>query len=275
MRFGNDDSDRGNIEDVRGSGGGRIGGIHLGIGGFILVGILSLVFRTNLFSLLGGGSPAVQPQAAGQQVTERKQQENRQEQVAVSSFNDTQHFWARTIPNQWHDAHMVIYWDAVESECGNAESAMGPFYCPRDQKVYIDLGFYQELARRFGAPGEFAQAYVIAHEVGHHVQDLLGITRRIGSKIDSATSVKLELQADCLAGVWGHDAAARKLLDPGEADQGLRAAASVGDDHIQQMSGRRVNTDSFTHGSSEQRAHWFGVGMKTGRMEECDTFRAQ
>jgi len=275
MRFGNDDSDRGNIEDVRGSGGGRIGGIHLGIGGFILVGILSLVFRTNLFSLLGGGGQAVQPQASGQQVSERKQQESRQEQVAVSSFNDTKHFWARNIPNQWHDAHMVIYWDAVESECGNAESAMGPFYCPGDQKVYIDLGFYQELARRFGAPGEFAQAYVIAHEVGHQVQDILGITRRLGSKIDSATSVKLELQADCLAGVWGHDAAARKLLHPGEADQGLRAAASVGDDHIQKMAGRRVNTDTFTHGSSEQRAHWFGVGMKSGRMEECDTFRAQ
>jgi predicted metalloprotease len=271
MRFGDDDNDRSNIDDVRGSGGG-IGGVHIGIGGLLILGILSLVFRTNLFALLGSGGQTAQPQS-GQQVAERKQGETGLEQVAVSAFNDVQHFWGRRLPNRWQDARMVIYWDAVDSACGSAESSMGPFYCPRDQKVYVDLGFYRELAQRFGAPGQFAQSYVIAHEVGHHLQNVLGITSRIsGGRLDGATSVKIELQADCFAGVWGHDAAARGLLEPGEARQGLQAAASVGDDRLQKMAGRKVNTDTFTHGSSEDRARWFERGMQSGRPEDCDTF---
>jgi uncharacterized protein len=279
MRFGNDDSDRSNVEDDRGSGGGGgggIGGIHLGLGGMVVVGILSLVFKTNLFALLGsgGGGQSSAPVANSPRATERKQLESGSEKIAVEAFNDVQHFWARDLPNKWHDAKLVLFWDQVQSGCGGAESAMGPFYCPGDEKVYIDLGFYKELAQRFGAPGEFAQAYVIAHEVGHHLQDVLGITQKVAGGGPS-TSVKVELQADCFAGVWGHNAAERKLLDPGEAQQGLRAAASVGDDRLQKMAGRKVNPESFTHGSSEQRMHWFGRGMQSGNLKDCDTFAAQ
>ena len=275
MRFGNDDSDRSNVEDDRGSssGGGRgFGGIHLGLGGMVVVGILSLVFKTNLFALLGsGGSQSSAPVANSPQANERRQLESGSEKIAVEAFNDVQHFWARDLPGKWHDAKLVLFWDQVQSGCGGAEAAMGPFYCPRDEKVYIDLGFYKELAQRFGAPGEFAQAYVIAHEVGHHLQDVLGITQKVQGG-GPATSVKVELQADCFAGVWGHNAAGRKLLDPGEAQQGLRAAASVGDDRLQKMAGRRVNPETFTHGSSEQRMHWFGRGMQSGNLNDCDTF---
>jgi predicted metalloprotease len=279
MRFGNDDSDRSNVEDDRGSsgGGGGIGGIHLGIGGFVVVGILSLVFKTNLFALLGSGSssgPATQttaPAVNSPQAQQRKAAEAAPEKIAVSAFNDVQHFWGKELPNKWQDAKLVLFWDQVNSGCGGAEAAMGPFYCPRDQKVYIDLGFYKELAQRFGAPGEFAQAYVIAHELGHHLQDELGITKRVQGG-GPATSVKVELQADCFAGVWGHNAAQRNLLDPGEAQQGLRAAASVGDDRIAKMTGHRANPETFTHGSAEQRMHWFGRGMQSGSLKDCDTF---
>jgi uncharacterized protein len=278
MRFGNDDSDRSNVEDDRGSGGGGgggIGGIHLGVGGFIVVGILSLVFKTNLFALLGNssGAPAQssRPAVNSPQAQQRKAAEAGPEKIAVEAFNDVQHFWARELPNKWQDAKLVLFWDQVSSGCGGAEAAMGPFYCPRDQKVYIDLGFYKELATRFGAPGEFAQAYVIAHELGHHLQDELGITRRVQGG-GPATSVKVELQADCFAGVWGHNAVQRQLLDPGEAQQGLRAAASVGDDRIAKMAGRKANPETFTHGSAEQRTHWFGRGMQSGNIQDCDTF---
>jgi uncharacterized protein len=282
MRFGNDDSDRSNVEDDRGSGGGGggggIGGIHLGVGGFIVVGILSLVFKTNLFALLGSGGTNAPTQSTAPAVNspraqQRKAAEAEPEKIAVSAFNDVQHFWARELPDKWQDAKLVLFWDQVSSGCGGAEAAMGPFYCPRDQKVYIDLGFYKELATRFGAPGEFAQAYVIAHELGHHLQDELGITRRVQGG-GPATSVKVELQADCFAGVWGHNAVQRQLLDPGEAQQGLRAAASVGDDRIAKMTGHAVHPESFTHGSAEQRTHWFGRGMQSGNIQDCDTFAA-
>src|SRR5204862_7047096 len=148
---------------------------------------------------------------------------------------------------------------------------MGPFYCPEDERVYLDLGFYQELSRRFGAPGDFAQAYVIAHEMGHHVQNLLGITGKVRRR-DNAASVRLELQADCFAGVWGNSAAERKLLDPGDVEEGLRAAASVGDDRLQKMAGRRVTPESFTHGSAADRSRWFRRGMESGNLDACDTF---
>jgi uncharacterized protein len=267
MRFDSGDDDRSNVEDRRSG----VTGTHLGIGGVIVVGILSLVFRTNLFALLGNDQPATttpgQPTA---QDNTRKQAESGEERTAVGAFNDVQHFWARKLGTQWRDAKLVLFWDETQSSCGGAQSAMGPFYCPGDEKVYIDLGFYRELAQRFGAPGQFAQAYVIAHEVGHHVQDIAGITKKAGHS--NAASVKVELQADCLAGVWGHDASARGLLDAGEARQGLQAAASVGDDRLQKMAGRKVSPETFTHGSSADRAKWFERGMQNGRIGDCDTF---
>jgi predicted metalloprotease len=155
---------------------------------------------------------------------------------------------------------------------------MGPFYCPADERVYIDLGFYRELARRFGAPGDFAQAYVIAHEVGHHVQNLLGTSGKVQRAMQqdpsrrNPLSVRLELQADCFAGVWGHSAAQRGLLDPGDVDEGLRAAAAVGDDRLQQASGRRVSPETFTHGSARDRTRWFRTGLESGSVDACDTF---
>ena len=267
------DEDRSNVEDRRGF---QVGGIHLGIGGLLIVGVLSLVFRTNLFSLLDTSQPAAQQQQ-GPQVEQRKAAEAGLEKVAIGSFNDVQKSWAQRLSG-YQDAKLVLFWDETQSGCGGAQSAMGPFYCPSDERVYIDLGFYRELAQRFGAPGEFAQAYVIAHEVGHHVQRLLGISEKVqrAQQRDpsqrNALSVRLELQADCFAGVWGHSAAQRQLLDPGEAGQGLRAAASVGDDRIARMAGRRIAPESFTHGSAEERASWFKRGMDSGDPKACDTF---
>jgi uncharacterized protein len=273
MQLGNEGNDRSNVEDRRGF---QVGGIHLGIGGILVVGVLSLVFRTNLFSLVdqGQGSGV---QATGPQVEERKQAEQGLEQVAVGSFNDVQRTWTQTVRG-YRDAKLVLFWDQTQSGCGGAQSAMGPFYCPADEKIYLDLGFYQELAQKFGAPGQFAQAYVVAHEVGHHVQKLLGISEKMEAAQQrnpserNALSVKLELQADCFAGVWGHAAAQRKILDPGDAEQGLRAAASVGDDRLQKMAGRRVSPESFTHGSAAQRSAWFQKGMDSGDPKACDTF---
>jgi hypothetical protein len=163
--------------------------------------------------------------------------------------------------------------------CGTGQAASGPFYCPEDRKVYIDLGFYDELDQRFGAPGDFAQAYVIAHEIGHHVQNVLGTSDRVQEAMQSDRrnaneySVRLELQADCYAGVWGHSAAQRGLLEPGDAEEALQAASSVGDDRLQKMSGRAVNRDSFTHGSAAQRLEWFQRGFQSGQFRDCDTFR--
>ena len=175
----------------------------------------------------------------------------------------------------YEDAHLVLFRDAVESACGLAQSASGPFYCPADHKVYVDLGFYRELRDRFGAPGDFAQAYVLAHEIGHHVQNLLGQEGTGRSSISGRShedSVRLELQADCYAGVWAHSTARRDLLEEGDVEEGLHAAAAVGDDRLQRMSGRSVNPDSFTHGSSRQRVDWFRRGFESGRPESCDTF---
>ena len=274
MQLGNEGDDRSNVEDRRGF---QVGGIHLGLGGLLIVGVLSLVFRTNLFSALDQGQGAAPVEQTGPQVDQRKAAEQGLEKTAVGSFNDVQKTWAQTLP-RYHDAKLVLFWDQTQSGCGGAAAAMGPFYCPRDERVYIDLGFYRELATKFGAPGDFAQAYVIAHEVGHHVQKLLGISDKVeaaqqrNSASRNALSVKLELQADCFAGVWGHSAAQRGLLDPGDAEQGLRAAASVGDDRIQKMSGRAVSPESFTHGSAAQRSSWFRRGLDKGDANACDTF---
>jgi predicted metalloprotease len=180
----------------------------------------------------------------------------------------------------YRDARLVLFRDATESGCGLGQAQMGPFYCPSDEKVYVDLGFYEELRARFGAPGDFAQAYVLAHEIGHHVQKLSGIEAEVRSAQRespgraNALSVRMELQADCLAGVWGHSAAARGKLETGDVEEGLGAAAAIGDDRIQRMGGGRVSPEAWTHGSSEQRVEWFRRGLEQGDPDACDAFGA-
>jgi len=278
------------IEDRRddsggGSGGfGGFGGVHLGIGGTILLLILSFVFKTNLFSLLsGGGAPA----PAVHTVPDRARDAREEPEVKFVSFvlDDVQHTWEKLLPAQtgvnYHHAKLVLFRDGTQSGCGVAQSATGPFYCPEDERVYIDLGFYDELKSRFGAPGEFAQAYVLAHEIGHHVQKLLGIEGKVSSlrqrnpQASNQLSVRLELQADCFAGIWGNSTEQRKIIDEGDINAGMRAAAAVGDDRLQRMSGRAVSPESFTHGSSEQRVSWFRRGLEGGRVSACNTFQAR
>src|ERR1051325_5444160 len=251
------------LEDRRSSSGGGgfgFGGMHIGIGGAIVLLILSLVFHRNFFALLGGnaGTPAQTAQRPVQETPE----EHREVQFVSFVLDDAQATWEKTLPRYRH-AKLVLFRDAIDSACGFAQAASGPFYCPEDEKVYIDPGFYDELRQRFGAPGEFAQAYVIAHEIGHHVQKLLGTEAR--GKQDS---VRLELQADCYAGVWGHSTQQRGIIDNADITQGLNAAAAIGDDRLQRMAGRTVNPESFTHGSSAQRVEWFRRGLESGRVED-------
>jgi hypothetical protein len=199
-------------------------------------------------------------------------------------LDDVQHTWEKLLPASgvpYRHAKLVLFRDSIQSACGRAESATGPFYCPGDEKVYIDLGFYDELRERFGAPGEFAQAYVLAHEIGHHVQKLLGIegkVRRLQERNPSAQnslSVQLELQADCFAGVWGNSTEQRNIIDQSDIAAGLRAAAAVGDDRLQRMTTGHVTPESFTHGSSAQRTSWFRRGLESGRVDACQISSAQ
>jgi uncharacterized protein len=265
------------IEDRRGGGGFGIGGGGLGIGGFIIVLLLSLVFHKNFFSLLGTGG--------GTTATTNTRPVNdpaEEPEVQFVSFvlDDAQKNWTEILAQRnvrYPHAKLVLFRDRVASGCGIAQSATGPFYCPEDQKVYIDLGFYEELKQRFGAPGDFAQAYVLAHEIGHHVQSVLGVERQMRQAVDNGAnqnqmSVRLELQADCFAGIWAHTTDQRHMLDEGDAKEAINAAASVGDDRLQRMSGRGVSPDSFTHGSSDQRMHWFQQGFSTGDINSCNTF---
>ena len=265
-----------NIEDRRGMTVGR----GLGVGGGLLALILSLVFGTDIFSgtQTDGGEVAL-PRGDGS--VQSSPQEERMVQFVSFVLDSTQSTWAQLLPSlgeRYRDARLVLFRDAVESACGYAESATGPFYCPPDERVYVDLGFFDELAQRFGAPGDFAQAYVLAHEIGHHVQNLLGISSQVQSamrgngRLSNDLSVRLELQADCFAGVWGARAAQQGLLDAGDVEEGLGAAAAVGDDRIQRMATGHVSPESWTHGSSQQRASWFNRGFKSGRVQDCDTF---
>ena len=267
------------IEDRRSSTGGGFGfgGAPIGCGGAILLLVLSLLFHKNFFALLdgsGGGSVSTQASRPVQETPE----EHRAVQFVSFVLDDVQSTWEQTLPGYRH-AKLDLFRDAIQSACGFARSASGPFYCPEDEKVYIDLGFYDELRERFGAPGDFAQAYVIAHEIGHHVQKLQGIEQQVHQMMESdrgsrnELSVRLELQADCYAGVWGHSTQQRGIVDNADVEQGLNAAASIGDDRLQRMSGRTVNPESFTHGSSRQRVQWFQKGLRSGRVEDCDTFR--
>ena len=271
---------RDNIEDRRGSGGFGGRGVPLGIGGTIVVALLSIIFGQDFFALLGDGSGTSAPVA--EDSAQRAQEEPKVEFVTFV-LNDVQATWKGIFDTQgraYRDARLVLFRDGVQSACGSAGAETGPFYCPADQKAYIDLSFFDELDRRFGAPGDFAQAYVLAHEIGHHVQNLLGIEQQVrraqpGGRAGNAMSVRMELQADCFAGVWGYSAAKRDKLDPGDVDEGLGAAAAIGDDRLQKMSRGQVVPESFTHGSSAQRVQWFRRGLESGQMKDCDTFAAQ
>lgn len=268
------------VEDRRGSMlGGR--GLKLGLGGTLVVGLLSMLLGTDLFAVIGGGDSTVPSggEASGP-VSETPAERERVEFVSFV-LDDLQQSWSTEFSRSGRDyqrAKLVLFRDAVESACGMGQSATGPFYCPPDGKVYLDLGFFDDLASRFGAAGEFAQAYVVAHEIGHHVQNLLGVSdqvralqsRRPGES--NALSVRLELQADCFAGVWAHSTKQRDLLERGDVEAALGAASAIGDDRLQKSAGARVSPESFTHGSSAQRVEWFRRGLEAGRPEDCDTF---
>jgi predicted metalloprotease len=239
--------------------------------------VLSFVFKTDLVSLAGGGVGSAAAPAAGPVQPVDDPAEEPLVLFVSAVLDSSQNYWSRVMPG-YRPAKLVLFRDAVQSACGYAQAASGPFYCPGDQKVYVDLGFYEQLKSQFGAPGDMAQAYVLAHEIGHHVQTQLGtseqVTRLQQSRPELANkaSVLLELQADCYAGMWVHHAAQERVLDEGDVEEGLRAAAAVGDDRIQRMSGRSVSPESFTHGSSEERMTWFRRGYQSGDPKQCDTF---
>lgn len=272
--------DRGNVEDRRGSSG--FGMAPMGIGGTVVVLVLSLIFGRNFFS--GGGTDQAGLQTSNGEVAPVQQSpaEAREVQFVEFVLDTAQSTWAQILPEQsnaqWHDAKLDLYRGGIQTGCGAGQEAMGPFYCPVDQKIYLDLGFFDELQSRFGAPGEFAQAYVITHELGHHVQHILGIDQQVRQEQQqnpseaNALSVRLELQADCFAGVWGHYSAKEGILETGDLESGLNAAAAVGDDRIQREETGTVNTDTFTHGSSAQRVSWFKRGFDSGDIKSCDTF---
>ena len=251
----------------------------LGVGGFLVVLVLSWLSGTNLFSLLGTDSSAPSQSVGTSGEIRSTPAEERMVDFVDAVAEDAQAMWAQKLGSRYQRTVVVLFRDAVQSACGTAESATGPFYCPADNKVYLDLGFFNELSQRFGAPGDFAQAYVITHEFGHHVQHLLGLNERASSDRrsgENSASVALELQADCFAGIWGHDAAqagraqkGKVELDPGDVDEALRAAASIGDDRLQKMTTGRVMPDRFTHGSSAQRVAWFTRGMNAGDPGGC------
>ena len=265
----------GNIEDRRGMGGRglAVGG---GLGGLVLV---------LLMSALTGRSPTdfLEPSAPSSETGSAPSTDDPQYQFVSVVLKDTEDTWGQIFAenSQTYEAPALVLFDgATQSACGLGQSAMGPFYCPADRKVYLDLSFFRDLDQRFGAPGDFARAYVVAHEIGHHIQTLTGVSDRVqaarqrgGERDGNALSVRQELQADCYAGVFGHYEARRGVLDPGDAEEGLRAAAAIGDDRLQQQTQGRVVPESFTHGSSEQRVSWLRRGLESGRVDSCNTFQ--
>jgi predicted metalloprotease len=274
-----------NVEDRRGMRVGRP--VAFGGGGLILlmlVAVMCGVDPTELLRVISteGGPLTQEVEQPGSLPQQGGVPDEPSEFVRVV-LGYTEDTWQQLFlqnGRQYQNPTLVLFTDYVESACGMASAAVGPFYCPADGQVYIDLGFYRDLKERFAAPGDFAQAYVIAHEVGHHVQNLLGISGKVhraqqslGGEQANALSVRLELQADCLAGVWAHHADAReRFLEGGDVEEGLNAAAAIGDDRIQSMSRGQVSPETWTHGSSEQRVRWFRTGLHSGRMEDCDTF---
>ena len=279
-----------NVEDARGGGGGGgfgLGGRSIGIGTIVIALVGGAVFGVNPLTILsiltGGGGP----EATQQQGPAPAPPANDPMAKFVSTvLGDTEDVWKQIFTQggaTYVEPKLVLFRGAVRTQCGAGQAAMGPFYCPADQKVYIDLSFYETMKNRMGAPGDFAQAYVIAHEVGHHVQNQLGITDKVeqvrargNTAQTNNMSVRLELQADCFAGVWGHHAdKSRKILEQGDVEEAMNAAQKIGDDALQKASGRAVVPESFTHGSSEQRQRWFATGLKTGSVKACDTFSAR
>ncbi len=281
-----------NIEDRRGGGFGdggglRLGGGRLGIGTIVIALVASYFLGINPLTVLsmlggGGGMPAVEQSAPPAHKPPPSDETARFVSKVLASTEDTWNEVFRTSGRQYEEPKLVLFSGMTPTACGTGQSAMGPFYCPGDQKVYIDLTFFRELKERFKAPGEFAQAYVVAHEVGHHVQNLLGISdqvqaarQRAGKAEANALSVRLELQADCLAGVWGKRTDTMKnVLEPGDLEAALTAATAIGDDRLQQQAQGRIVPESFTHGSSEQRVRWFKRGFETGDINQCNTFKA-
>jgi predicted metalloprotease len=284
-----------NVEHRSGGGGGGGfplgGGMRLGGGAIILIIIVSLIFGINPLSLLGmleGGGPVVAPQQQTQPAPSAQRAPAAQKpefEFVRRVVGDTEDVWTALFKNmgsRYEPPKLVTFDGAVRSACGTASAAAGPFYCPLDRQVYLDTSFFQQLSQRFGAPGDFAAAYVIAHEIGHHVQNLLGTmekfeasAQRVDARQRNALSVRLELQADCYAGVWGFYAAKRNLLEPGDVEEGLRAASAVGDDAMQKASRGYVVPDAFTHGSAAQRVRWFRQGLSTGDPRSCNTFAAK
>lgn len=266
-------------------GGPGFGGRHIGLGGLLLLILLSFVFRDALFN--SGSPPATQPispsNSASRSVGGGGSDAGEDKEVEFVSFvlDDVQKTWEQVLPQAgvpYRHAKLVLFRDYTTSACGPAQSATGPFYCPADEKVYVDLGFFDELANRLGAPGEFGQAYVIAHELGHHVQNLIGIEskvsrlRQANPSVSNPLSVRLELQADCLAGIWGHSTQQRKIIDQSDITAGMNAVAAVGDDRLQRMAKGHVSPETFTHGSSAERSQWFQRGLESGDISSCNTF---
>jgi uncharacterized protein len=266
-----------NVEDRRGMRMSLpLGG---GIGGILVLILYSALTGTNPIDIVNSGTPTEETASTGVPANDQ------QAQFISVVLKSTEDVWTQIFSERgarYEPPVLVLFTDATQSACGVGQSAMGPFYCPRDRKVYLDLSFFQDLASRFGAPGDFARAYVVAHEVGHHVQTVTGLSDRVSAAREqedragsNALSVRQELQADCYAGVWGHYAARQDLLEPGDAEEGLRAAAAIGDDRLQRESQGRVVPESFTHGSSAQRVEWLRRGMESGRVESCDTFASR
>ena len=285
-----------NVEDRRsddggggfGGGGGLLGGRSIGIGTIVVALLGGWAFGINPLTIIsmlsGGGVPTTQVQQ--QAPAQRPPADDRMAAFVSTVLADTEDVWKDLFAKSgatYQEPRLVLFRGATQTACGQGQAAMGPFYCPGDQKVYIDLGFYETLKNRLGAPGDFAQAYVIAHEVGHHVQNLLGISGKMDqmrSRVSKAEynvlSVRLELQADCFAGVWANRAqSARQILEQGDVAEAMNAAAKIGDDALQSSSGSTVVPESFTHGTSAQRQRWFDTGLKNGSIKACDTFGAR
>jgi len=283
-----DEAESQNVEDRRGGGGGfPLGGKSIGIGTVVIALAASYFFGIDPMLILQGASN-LQPQQAPQSQAQRAPAADQLSVFTRKVLGNTERTWDHIFQTDLNRRYaaptLVMFSGATPTACGTGQSAMGPFYCPADQKVYIDLAFYNELRQRFGAGGDFAQAYVIAHEVGHHIQNLLGVSgkvdsarRRMGEAQANQLSVRMELQADCLAGVWAATAQKlnQQLLEPGDIEEGLKAAAAIGDDRLQKQSQGYVVPEAFTHGTSEQRVKWLRQGLNTGDIRKCDTFAAK
>jgi len=275
-----------NLVDARGTGGG-IGGKGLGIGGIVLIVVIGLLSGQDPLQILGQiGGQLIEQQATPTQNRAPSAEQSEQVEFVRAILGDTEDTWQALFAasgSQYQEPRLILFEGGVKSACGFASSAVGPFYCPGDQQVYLDLQFFREMEQRFAAAGDFAQAYVIAHEIGHHVQTLLGVSakvnqaRRSGQRVegDGGLLVRQELQADCLAGLWAHHAQKRHAwLEPGDLEEALNAAAAIGDDRLQKQSRGQVVPDAFTHGTSEQRVRWFRAGFESGDIARCDTFKA-